>query len=99
MSGALVEVDVAIVAEAARASKLIGADVENDAGETIGTIDDLILVGHSVEFAVLSVSGFLNLGSKLVAISFNDLQMDRESVVLPGATREELRRLPEFHYR
>jgi hypothetical protein len=98
MAVALLEVDVAVVAEAARASKLIGADVENDADEKIGTIDDLMLVGDSVEFAILSVGGFLGLDAKLVAISFDDLQIDSDSVVLPDATREQLKQLPEFRY-
>jgi sporulation protein YlmC with PRC-barrel domain len=98
MAVALVEVDIAVVAEAARASRLIGAEVKNDSGERIGTIDDLMLVGDSVEFAVLSVGGFLGLNAKLVAISFDDLQIDGDSVILPDATREELKRLPEFRY-
>jgi sporulation protein YlmC with PRC-barrel domain len=98
MAVALVEVDIAVVAEAARASRLIGAEVRNDSGESIGTIDDLMLVGDSVEFAVLSVGGFLGLNAKLVAISFDDLQVDGDSVILPDATREELKRLPEFRY-
>jgi sporulation protein YlmC with PRC-barrel domain len=98
MAVALVEVDVMVVAEAARASKLIGAKVENDAAEKIGTIDDLMLVGDTVEYAVLSVGGFLDLDAKLVAISFDDLQIDRDSVILPDATRDELKRLPEFRY-
>ena len=99
MALALVEVDIAVVAEAARASSLIGAEVTNDSGERIGTIDDLMLVGDSVEFAVLSVGGFLGLNSKLVAISFDDLQIAGDSVILPDATREELKRLAEFRYR
>lgn len=99
MEVALVEVDVAVVAEAARASKLIGARVENDAEEKIGKIDDLMLVDDRVEFAILSVGGFLDLDSKLVAIAFDELQIDEDSIVLPDATRDELKRLPEFYYR
>jgi hypothetical protein len=99
MEVALMEVDVAVVAEAARASKLIGADVENDADEKIGTIDELMLVDDTVAFAILSVGGFLDLDSKLVAIAFDDLQIDDDSVILPDATKEQLKRLPEFRYR
>ncbi|MBV9884309.1 MAG: hypothetical protein JO276_14965, partial [Sphingomonadaceae bacterium] len=60
---------------------------------------DLMLVGDSVDFAVLSVGGFLGLASKLVAISFDELRIDGDRVLLPDATREELERLPEFEYR
>lgn len=99
MALALVEVDVAVVAEATRASMLIGAKVRNDADEKIGKIDDLMLVGDSVEFAILSVGGFLDLDSKLVAVPFDELQITEDSVILPDATRDELKRLAEFTYR
>jgi hypothetical protein len=99
MEIAIVEVDVATVANATRASKLIGAGVDNDDDERIGTIDDLMLVDEVVEFAILAVGGFLGLGAHLIAVSFADLQVDEDGIMLPGATRAELKRLPEFHYR
>ena len=43
MTIAIMEVDVTVAARAMRASRLIGMDVENDSGEVIGTIDDLML--------------------------------------------------------
>jgi sporulation protein YlmC with PRC-barrel domain len=99
MSVAIVEVDVAVVARAMRATRLIGAAVDNDDGERIGTIDDLMLTGDLVEFVILSVGGFLGLGAHLVAIDFDDLELDGDRIILPGATKEELKRLPEFEYR
>lgn len=99
MTVAIVEVDVAVVARSTRASRLIGAGVDNDDGERIGKIDDLMLTGDIVEFVILSVGGFLGLGAHLVAIDFDDLETDGERIILPGATREQLKRLPEFEYR
>jgi sporulation protein YlmC with PRC-barrel domain len=99
MDVALVEVDVAVAANATRASSLIGARVENDAGENIGTIDDLMLIEEVVTFAILAVGGFLGLAAHLVAVPFDDLQIDEDGIIFPGATREELKRLPEFRYR
>jgi hypothetical protein len=99
MDVAMVEVDVAVAASATRASSLIGASVDNDADEHIGTIDDLMLADEIVAFAILAVGGFLGLAARLVAVPFEDLQIDGETIVLPDATREELKRLPEFHYR
>jgi sporulation protein YlmC with PRC-barrel domain len=98
MDIALVEVDVAVAANATRASSLIGAKVGNDEGENIGTIDDLMLIEEVVAYAILAVGGFLGLAARLVAVPFEDLQVDEDDIVLPGATREELKRLPEFRY-
>ena len=66
-----------------------------------GMIDDLMIgEDDKVEFAILSVGGFLGLGARLVAVRFDSLETDDAGrIVLPGATREELGRLPEFKYR
>jgi sporulation protein YlmC with PRC-barrel domain len=96
---AILEVDVRVAATGMRATHLIGADVYNDRDEHIGTLDDLMIGDDgTVGFAILSVGGFLGLGSHLVAVTFDSLTIDNYRVVLPGATRDELRRLPEFHY-
>jgi sporulation protein YlmC with PRC-barrel domain len=100
-SAQLVEVDVQPLAEAYRASKLIGASVVNDKGEKIGSIDDLIVTpSDHVLFAVISVGGFLGINSRLVAVPYTSLQIDDKGrkVVLPGATKEALTKLPAFHY-
>lgn len=96
---AILEVDVRVAATGMRASRLIGADVYNDSDEHIGTLDDLMIGDDgSVGFAILSVGGFLGIGSRLVAVTFDSLTIDDYRVVLPGATRDELQRLPEFDY-
>ncbi len=58
-----------------RASKLVGANVYNQSGQTIGSVDDL-LVGSDgkVSEAVVSVGGFLGIGGKLVAVPFTDFK-------------------------
>ena len=96
---AILEVDVRVAATGMRASRLIGAEVYNDSDEHIGTLDDLMIGDDgSVGFAILSVGGFLGIGSRLVAVTFDSLTIDDYRVVLPGATRDELQRLPEFDY-
>jgi sporulation protein YlmC with PRC-barrel domain len=97
----LVAVDVKPLAEAYRASRLIGATVQNDKNEKIGVVDDLIVTPNDqVLFAVISVGGFLGLGRRLVAIPYSSLTADDQGhkLVLPGATKDALSRLPEFHY-
>lgn len=98
MTVAIVEVDIAVAARGTRASRLIGAGVDNDLGERIGTIDDLMIVADRVEFVILSVGGFLGIGAHLVAVDFEDLQIDENGILLPGATRDELKRLAKFEY-
>jgi sporulation protein YlmC with PRC-barrel domain len=58
-----------------RASKLVGANVYNQLGQSIGSVDDL-LIGEDgkVANAVLSVGGFLGIGGKLVSIPFNEFK-------------------------
>lgn len=96
----IMRVDVARVALGQRASKLIGATVVNSNDERIGTIDDLVVNPQDkVTYAVISVGGFLGIGSKLVAVPFYSLKtVKEERLMLPGATKEALKGLPEFKY-
>ena len=80
-----------------RAGALIGTTVYNDQKQTIGTISDLLFdKENKVVKAVLSVGGFLGVGSRLVAVPFADLQVEADRVVLPGATKVSLENLSAF---
>ncbi len=58
-----------------RSSNLVGANVFNNAGQTIGTIDNLLVTTNgNVSHAIISVGGFLGVGSKLVEVPFHRLQ-------------------------
>jgi hypothetical protein len=98
---ALVVVDVVSVADGYRFSKLRGETVYNSTNEKSGTLDDLIVGKDRVLFAIIQVGGFLGIGSRLVAVPYTSLQIndDGKRIVLPGATKEQLKSLPEFHYR
>ena len=96
----IVKVDPQTVATGYRVSKVVGSTVVNDANETVGTIDDLIVTpGDKVPFAVLSVGGFLGMGTKYVVIPYSLLQVkDKQHMLLAGATKDSLKALPEFKY-
>lgn len=85
-----------------RASEFIGEDVTNGKGETVGTVDDLIVSqGDRVFYAVLSVGGFLGVGDKLVAVPFEELKIgakDVEGLVMYDTTKEKLKAQAAFHY-
>lgn len=97
----LVIVDVTTVAKGYRASKLTGRGVVNEQNERIGTIDDITIGRDRVLFAILQVGGFLGVGGQLVAVPYQSLVLDQsgEKISLPGATREQLKKLPEFKHR
>jgi hypothetical protein len=96
---AIMKVDPQSLATGYRVSKVVGSTVINEANETVGAIDDLIVTpGDKVPFAVLSVGGFLGMGTKYVVVPYNSLQVRDKKMVLPGATKESLKGLPEFKY-
>lgn len=73
--------------------------VVNDKGEIIGQIDDFIFSRDDGQvFVVLSVGDFTVLSGNLVAAPFRSLKFDDPlgSIVLPGASRAALQKLPVF---
>lgn len=95
----LMKVDPSTLATGYRGSKVIGAAIVNDANEKIGAIDDLIVTSDGkVPYAVLSVGGFLGVGSRYVVVLASDLKVRDNHMVLPGATKESLQDLPEYTY-
>lgn len=99
---ALVKVDLSVVAKGYRMSKLIGSSVINDKNEKIGTLDDIIADKDKkqLSFAVLQVGGFLGLGGRLVVVPYESLVIDEhgQKITLPGASKDELKKLSEFNY-
>jgi hypothetical protein len=88
-----------VIAEGWRASKLIGATVYNEANQRVGKIGDLIVAPDgSISVAVLDVGGFLGMASRHVAIPVEQFSQISPRIVLPGATKEALKQLPEFKY-
>ncbi len=84
-----------------RASHIIGREVKNSQDEDIGEVDDLIITkDDNVVKAVVSVGGFLGIGDKLVAVPYDQLQVDpQQDYVMYEATKEQLESQPEFNYK
>ena len=95
----LAKVDVKTLAAGYRASKVIGSSVVNDANETIGKIDDILISSDGKQpYAVLSIGGFLGMGSHRVVVPYDSLTFANKKVTLPGGSKEGLKMLPEFKY-
>lgn len=92
----IARVDVQKVAAGYRASKVIGSSVIN---ETIGKIDDLLVTRDGKEpYAVLSIGGFLGVGTHMVVVRYDSLKFADKKIVLPGGTKDGLKMLPAFQY-
>lgn len=93
-------VDATALRNGIRTSKLVGSSVYNEAKDDIGKVDDIIIPrGGGAPAAIISVGGFLGLGSRYVAVPLSDLQLGQDDRwTLPRATKEYLRTLPPFSY-
>jgi hypothetical protein len=86
------------IARGYRAETLKLKPVVNDKNETIGRINDFIFGKDGNIYVVLSVGDFTGLGGHLVAVPFRSLKLDNSTsyVVLPGASRAALEKLPVY---
>jgi hypothetical protein len=81
-------------------SALIGTKVRNANKESIGKIDDVYLDKDAkISVVVISVGGFLGVGSKDVGVKWSDLalsQEDRSLVVTTSLSKDALLALPDY---
>jgi hypothetical protein len=72
--------------------------VVNDKDETIGRIRDFVFGKDNNIYVVLGVGDFTGLTGQLIAVPFHALKLDNPSdnIVLPGASRAVLEKLPVF---
>ena len=80
-------------------STLRKTDVVNRQGESLGSIEDIMLDPQNgrVEYAVLDFGGFLGIGDKLFAVPLQAFEIDRtnERFVL-DVTKDRLENAPGF---
>jgi sporulation protein YlmC with PRC-barrel domain len=83
------------------ASELLDENVVNAANETVGDVNDVILdASGKVASVVVGVGGFLGMGEKDVALSFDKLTFARDNdnglVVSTNATKDSLQAAPAY---
>ena len=86
-----------------RASKLIGTRVNNEAGERIGEVNEIVLAKDGkVAAVVIGVGGFLGMGEHEVAVKFESLRLTQDAnnntVVALSATKDSLKAAPEWRW-
>ena len=78
---------------------VIGKAVYNDNNEKIGDVNDVIFSrNNTASFVVVGVGGFLGMGEHDVAVPLSRIKHDNDKLILPGATKEALKKIPEYHY-
>src|SRR5450432_3915779 len=68
-----------------RTSKVVGLNVYNDNNESLGSINDLLTdKGGNIKAVVISVGGFLGVGTHLVAVPFDKIKFVTEPIAYTG---------------
>jgi sporulation protein YlmC with PRC-barrel domain len=80
-------------------NNLLGKTVSNDKNQRIGRITDIIITPNdAASFAIIGVAGFLGIPERQVAIPMRQIKLQNGKLVLPGATKDALKKQPPFIY-
>ena len=78
---------------------ILGKVLYNDAGEKIGTIEDVIIApDRKISFLIVRAGGFIGIGRHDVAIPFSQIMEKGDKLTLPGATKETIKAMQQFDY-
>jgi hypothetical protein len=84
------------------ANAVLGTKVKNPNKDTVGSVEDLYVDGSgNIKTVVLSVGGFLGVGSKDVAVKWSDLKQTRDGktlVLTTNMSKDDLKALPDYKY-
>jgi sporulation protein YlmC with PRC-barrel domain len=79
--------------------QILGQPVYNDTGEKVGKVDDLVIApDKKVSYAIVGAGGFLGIGRHDVVIPVNQFKRENGKLVLPGATKEAIKAMPQFEW-
>jgi len=82
------------------ANKLIGRNIKNPQGDTVGKIDSVAIdQGGKVRAVIVGVGGFLGVGEKQVALPWESLSVGNNGEdVVANVTKDQLKALPEHKF-
>jgi sporulation protein YlmC with PRC-barrel domain len=96
---AIVSADKVTGTKLVSANDFIGKTVYSRADENIGKVHDVILSENGVQAVVLSVGGFLGLGSRDVAVSLASIDIAKDgssTKLVVDATKDQLESAPVY---
>jgi sporulation protein YlmC with PRC-barrel domain len=82
-----------------KASSMIGTDVVNPKGESLGDVKEVVIDPRSgkVAYAVVSFGGFLGMGEKLFAVPFTAFEYNvAKNQYMLDISKDRLRTAPGF---
>jgi len=82
---------------AIRAKKVIGTNVKDPSGSTIGEVNDIVLdkQSNNIMFAIVSFGGFLGIGEKYHPLPWASLDYDEaEDAYVVNYTKDQLKAAP-----
>ena len=78
---------------------ILGQPVYNEKDERVGWVDDIIVTpDKAVSYAIINAGGFLGLIKHNVAIPVSQFKFVDNKYLLPGATQDALKAMPEFQF-
>ena len=81
---------------------LIGAKVYNANKETVGSVEDVYIDPKgAIDLVIVSVGGFLGIGTKNVAVNWSDIKYGRDGkslLLTTGWTKDTLKAMPDYKY-
>ena len=85
------------------ASRLVGLNIQNTGNENIGEIYDIVLTdAGAVKAYIVSVGGFLGMGTRYVAIDPKAVTLTRQDEktwkATMNANKDQLKAAPEYKY-
>ena len=79
----------------ATVGELIGQDLTNAYGESIGEIDDIVQI-RGETMAVVGVGGFLGFGERDIALPITELSLRDRHIAARGYTLDQLKSMEDF---
>ena len=85
-----------------RENAFIGTNVRNQNNEIVGKVEDVYIDDRgAIKTVVVSVGGFLGMGTKDVAVRWSDIGRSRDGKSLElttNWTKDSLKAMPEYKY-
>jgi sporulation protein YlmC with PRC-barrel domain len=78
---------------------LLGKLIYNEQGDKVGKVEDLIISpDRKLSYVIVGAGGFIGIGQHDVAVPVTQIENRAGKLVMPGATKDQLKAMPVFVY-